>query len=159
MLMQSLLQFDPAQRCTWDQFFRNPFLAMNTTDLVAAPTNDVLEIGEYICTTRQLGRGAYAPVYYGYHKTHETPVAIKRIDLGELIRKNPRNGVQQLKNEVRIMQMANHPNIVRLYNVKQVCAAMLMVGWLVGCTDCMGLGWLVDIGQQCTSFLHGDGAL
>jgi len=79
-------------------------------------------VGDFVLTGRTLGRGAYAPVYMAYHRHTGIPAAIKCIDVTQLVNKDPHNGAKRLGNEIKILKMVKHPNIVSLYDVKVVRA-------------------------------------
>ena len=57
-----------------------------------------------------LGSGAYSTVYAGYFKDDKTPIAIKCVKT-ENMSAEDRIALQE---EVRILGMLNHPNIIRL---------------------------------------------
>lgn len=73
-------------------------------------------IGDYIVTAK-IGSGSFAVVYKGYHKHKpDFQVAIKAINRERLNAKLQEN----LESEIAIMQrMNNHPNIVKLYDIKK----------------------------------------
>eukprot|EP01094_Clydonella_sp_ATCC50884_P013420 TRINITY_DN236_c0_g1_i1.p1 TRINITY_DN236_c0_g1~~TRINITY_DN236_c0_g1_i1.p1 ORF type:complete len:587 (+),score=169.14 TRINITY_DN236_c0_g1_i1:303-2063(+) len=71
-------------------------------------------VGDYHCTGRLLGEGAYANVYEGYHKYTNERVAIKAMNMPMLRKMSPQVDVH-LAREVNIMSCAHDENIVRLY--------------------------------------------
>lgn len=71
-------------------------------------------IGDYIVTSK-LGSGSFAVVYKGYHKVTKVPVAIKAMSLNKLNSKLLAN----LETEISIMRQIDHPNIVKLYEIKK----------------------------------------
>lgn len=71
-------------------------------------------IGDYVVTSK-LGSGSFAVVYKGYHKTTKVPVAIKAMSLGKLNSKLLAN----LETEISIMRQIDHPNVVKLYEIKK----------------------------------------
>lgn len=79
-------------------------------------------IGDYIVTSK-LGSGSFAVVYKGYHKTSKLPVAIKALSLHKL------NGklLSNLEMEIAIMRQIDHPNIVKLYEIKKTDKHMYLV--------------------------------
>ncbi|KAL8024140.1 putative protein kinase [Plasmopara halstedii] len=79
-------------------------------------------IGDYIVTSK-LGSGSFAVVYKGYHKMSKTPVAIKALSLHKL------NGklLSNLEMEIAIMRQIDHPNIVKLYEIKKTDKHMYLV--------------------------------
>ncbi|KAH0465523.1 hypothetical protein IEQ34_005626 [Dendrobium chrysotoxum] len=63
---------------------------------------------------RMLGQGTFAKVYYGKNiKTAQT-VAIKMIDKEKVLKLGL---MDQIKREISVMRLMNHPNIVDLYEV------------------------------------------
>ncbi|KAE8989971.1 hypothetical protein PF011_g18553 [Phytophthora fragariae] len=79
-------------------------------------------IGEYVVTSK-LGSGSFAVVYKGYHKTSKTPVAIKALSLHKLNAKLLAN----LEMEIVIMRQIDHPNVVKLYEIKKTDKHMYLV--------------------------------
>uniref|UniRef100_K3WXT7 Protein kinase domain-containing protein n=1 Tax=Globisporangium ultimum (strain ATCC 200006 / CBS 805.95 / DAOM BR144) TaxID=431595 RepID=K3WXT7_GLOUD len=71
-------------------------------------------IGDYVVTSK-LGSGSFAVVYKGYHKVTKVPVAIKAMSLSKLNSKLLAN----LETEISIMRQIDHPNIVKLYEIKK----------------------------------------
>lgn len=71
-------------------------------------------IGDYVVTSK-LGSGSFATVYKGYHKTSKVPVAIKAMSLSKLNSKLLAN----LETEISIMRQIDHPNVVKLYEIKK----------------------------------------
>ncbi|KAI9919277.1 hypothetical protein PsorP6_017243 [Peronosclerospora sorghi] len=85
-------------------------------------------IGDYVVTSK-LGSGSFAVVYKGYHKSSKTPVAIKALSLHKL------NGklLANLEMEISIMRQIDHPNIVKLYEIKKTDKHMyLMLEYCAG---------------------------
>ncbi|CAH0516259.1 unnamed protein product [Peronospora belbahrii] len=79
-------------------------------------------IGDYVVTSK-LGSGSFAIVYKGYHKTSKVPVAIKVLSLYKLNRKL----LDNLEMEITIMRQIDHPNIVKLYEIKKTQKHMYLV--------------------------------
>ncbi|TDH69846.1 hypothetical protein CCR75_008061 [Bremia lactucae] len=79
-------------------------------------------IGDYVVTSK-LGSGSFAVVYKGYHKTSKIPVAIKALSLHKL------NGklLSNLEMEIAIMRQIDHPNVVKLYEIKKTDKHMYLV--------------------------------
>ncbi|RLN51451.1 hypothetical protein BBJ29_009840 [Phytophthora kernoviae] len=79
-------------------------------------------IGEYVVTSK-LGSGSFAVVYKGYHKTSKVPVAIKALSLNKL------NGklLANLEMEIAIMRQIDHPNVVKLYEIKKTEKHMYLI--------------------------------
>ncbi|KAG7378596.1 Serine/threonine-protein kinase ulk2 [Phytophthora boehmeriae] len=79
-------------------------------------------IGEYVVTSK-LGSGSFAVVYKGYHKTSKVPVAIKALSLNKL------NGklLTNLEMEIAIMRQIDHPNVVKLYDIKKTEKHMYLI--------------------------------
>ncbi|ETV99388.1 ULK/ULK protein kinase [Aphanomyces invadans] len=71
-------------------------------------------VGDYVVTAR-IGSGSFAIVYKGYHKVTNVPVAVKAINKQKL---NPKL-LENLESEISIMRQINHPNIVKLYDIKK----------------------------------------
>ncbi|RHY17503.1 hypothetical protein DYB25_009211, partial [Aphanomyces astaci] len=71
-------------------------------------------VGDYVVTAR-IGSGSFAIVYKGYHKVTNVPVAVKAINKTKL---NPKL-LENLESEISIMRQINHPNIVKLYDIKK----------------------------------------
>ncbi|KAH7489179.1 Serine/threonine-protein kinase ATG1c [Phytophthora ramorum] len=79
-------------------------------------------IGDYVVTSK-LGSGSFAVVYKGYHKTSKTPVAIKALSLHKLNRKL----LENLEMEIAIMRQIDHPNVVKLYEIKKTDKHMYLI--------------------------------
>ncbi|ETM46186.1 ULK/ULK protein kinase [Phytophthora nicotianae] len=79
-------------------------------------------IGDYVVTSK-LGSGSFAVVYKGYHKVSKTPVAIKALSLHKLNSKLLSN----LEMEIAIMRQIDHPNVVKLYDIKKTEKHMYLV--------------------------------
>ncbi|GLD94645.1 hypothetical protein PINS_up003269 [Pythium insidiosum] len=79
-------------------------------------------IGDYVVTSK-LGSGSFAVVYKGYHKATKAPVAIKALSLSKLNRKLLAN----LELEIAIMRQIDHPNVVKLYEIKKTEKHMYLV--------------------------------
>ncbi|KAL0589885.1 hypothetical protein ABG067_002110 [Albugo candida] len=71
-------------------------------------------IGDYVVTSK-IGSGSFAVVYKGYHKLTKLPVAIKALSLQKLNKKL----LENLESEIAIMRQINHPNIVKLHDIKK----------------------------------------
>jgi serine/threonine protein kinase len=77
-------------------------------------------VGEFVCTDELLGRGSFARVLRGYHRSDGRVVAIKEIDVRRLNATNPLLK-RHLEEEIRIMQRLStlsHPSVVKLYDVR-----------------------------------------
>ena len=61
-----------------------------------------------------LGKGSYSRVYIGYNLITNTTVAIKLINLAINDSKSLRTRTNE---EIEILQMINHPNIIKLHDV------------------------------------------
>ena len=61
----------------------------------------------------KIGKGKYASVYKGIHKASERIVAIKILEKENL----NANEINMIKNEIDILKICQHPNIVKLYDV------------------------------------------
>lgn len=85
-------------------------------------------IGDYVVTSK-LGSGSFAVVYKGYHRVSKLPVAIKALSLHKLNSKLLAN----LEMEIAIMRQIDHPNIVKLYEIKKTEKHMyLMLEYCAG---------------------------
>ncbi|OWZ11702.1 ULK/ULK protein kinase [Phytophthora megakarya] len=85
-------------------------------------------IGDYVVTSK-LGSGSFAVVYKGYHKVSKTPVAIKALSLHKLSGKL----LDNLEMEIAIMRKVDHPNVVKLYDIKKTDKHMyLMLEYCAG---------------------------
>ncbi len=70
-------------------------------------------IGDYVYSTKYIGRGSFSFVYKGHHhKTNQT-VAIKKMEL-DSVDDNLRN---HIRSEIKLMKKLRHPNIVILIDV------------------------------------------
>jgi serine/threonine protein kinase len=76
------------------------------------------EWNNYIITKEAIGKGAYAKVYYGYHKHTKRDIALKKI----LFTKLPANVKDKVISEIHILQsMTHHQNgihIMELYEYR-----------------------------------------
>ncbi|CAI5722964.1 unnamed protein product [Peronospora destructor] len=79
-------------------------------------------IGDYVVTSK-LGSGSFAVVYKGYHKTSKLPVAIKALSLHKLNRKL----LENLEMEIAILRQIDHPNVVKLYDIKKTDKHMYLI--------------------------------
>ena len=70
------------------------------------------QIGQYILG-QELGRGAFATVRVARHQLTNERVAVKVIDLA----KHNAKSRQILASEARVMNLLEHPNIIRLFQV------------------------------------------
>ncbi|CAM1502971.1 Fc.00g077470.m01.CDS01 [Cosmosporella sp. VM-42] len=61
---------------------------------------------------REIGKGSFAQVYYGYHKDTKAAVAIKSVELERLNKKLREN----LYSEIQILKTLRHPHIVALHD-------------------------------------------
>jgi serine/threonine protein kinase len=66
---------------------------------------------------RQIGSGSFSVVWHARHRVHGTEVAIKEIATGRLNKKLQ----ESLMSEIHILKRINHPNIIRLHDIIQVC--------------------------------------
>lgn len=77
------------------------------------PTKTPVRVGFYDIE-RTIGKGNFAVVKLGRHRITKTEVAIKIIDKTHL----DENNLKKIYREVNIMKLLSHPNIVKLYQVK-----------------------------------------
>ena len=75
-----------------------------------------MEIDEYTIT-KLIGRGAFGDVYLGSKKGSPTKYAFKKINKAKYLR-NPKAS-KYLENEISILKDVNHPNIIKIYDVKE----------------------------------------
>ncbi|CAD8122008.1 unnamed protein product [Paramecium sonneborni] len=74
------------------------------------------QIDKYIIVNKKLGNGAFGTVYRGFKKNDETKqVAVKAISIASI--KDSAKMVEHIKREISILQQANNPHIVKLYDV------------------------------------------
>lgn len=78
------------------------------TDMKGSVLMDRFEIG------RMLGQGTFAKVYYGKNLKTSESVAIKVIDKEKIAKGGL---MDQIKREIKVMNVVRHPNIVQLYEV------------------------------------------
>jgi 5'-AMP-activated protein kinase, catalytic alpha subunit len=78
------------------------------TDMKGSVLMDRFEIG------RVLGQGTFAKVYHGKNLATNQSVAIKVIDKEKIAKVGL---MDQIKCEIKVMNMVRHPNIVQLYEV------------------------------------------
>eukprot|EP01017_Pseudomicrothorax_dubius_P005618 TRINITY_DN11451_c0_g1_i1.p1 TRINITY_DN11451_c0_g1~~TRINITY_DN11451_c0_g1_i1.p1 ORF type:complete len:530 (+),score=83.11 TRINITY_DN11451_c0_g1_i1:266-1855(+) len=75
--------------------------------------------------TAELGRGAFSRVYLTVSRKNGSEYAVKALGKKQLMRSE--NGVQSLKNEIRIMMSISHPGICQLYEVYESDGSIYMV--------------------------------
>lgn len=73
-------------------------------------------IGDYV-VGKTLGQGTFAKVKLGLHKTTKQKVALKLIDLSKAKSAKDRENVTR---EIKLLQLLDHPNIVKLLDVIQI---------------------------------------
>ncbi len=61
----------------------------------------------------QLGRGKFGLVKLGIHKKNKRKVAIKIIAKKDM----KANDLERIKNEMEVLKICQHPNIIRLYDI------------------------------------------
>ena len=66
--------------------------------------------------TKSLGKGAFGEVFLTQKKGHKEFYATKRLD--RAFSEKPEN-IKRLANEINILKKINHPNIVRLIDLKK----------------------------------------
>ena len=69
-----------------------------------------------LALSKTLGKGAFGEVYLGIKQGTQKQFAIKKID--KKFTSNPK-AKKYLDNEISILRDINHPNIVKLYDVKE----------------------------------------
>ncbi|KAG0301132.1 Serine/threonine-protein kinase [Dissophora globulifera] len=78
----------------------------------AAP--EIAQVGDYV-VEYEIGRGSFATVYKGYHKTTKEPVAIKSVLRSKLTKKL----LENLASEINILKGIRHDHIVALVDCKE----------------------------------------
>ncbi|CAD8156173.1 unnamed protein product [Paramecium octaurelia] len=74
------------------------------------------QIDKYIIVNKKLGSGTFCTVFRGFQKDDETKqVAAKMIPIDTI--KDSAKTVEYIKREISILQSANNPHIVKLYDV------------------------------------------
>lgn len=73
-------------------------------------------VGDYL-VGRQIGSGSFSVVWHARHRVHMTEVAIKEIATGRLNKKLQ----ESLMSEIYILKQINHPNIIHLHDIIEVC--------------------------------------
>jgi serine/threonine protein kinase len=69
-------------------------------------------IGDFIIDNKRIGKGSFATIHKGYHKSTQYEVAIKKQCVDNIF-----NLKKQLKREISFHKKLNHPNIVKLYDI------------------------------------------
>jgi len=69
-------------------------------------------IGNYVYSTKPIGKGSFAQVYKGFDIETDKMVAIKIIDISELDDKLR----SRSKDEITLLQKLDHPNIIKLFD-------------------------------------------
>lgn len=73
---------------------------------------DEFVLGDYIFSTKKIGKGAFSVIYKGTHRYTKEVYAIKEISYDNLSKiKNT------IKREFTVMKKLNHPNIIKLHEV------------------------------------------
>ncbi len=65
-----------------------------------------------------MGKGSYGSVFVGMNQKTNQQVAVKTIPLSTFTN-NSEKIIANIRNEIKNMQMLNHKNIVKLYDVKK----------------------------------------
>eukprot|EP00762_Andalucia_godoyi_P000802 ANDGO_03696.mRNA.1 Serine/threonine-protein kinase ATG1 len=76
-------------------------------------SKEVKDLGPYLVSRNRLGFGSYATVFEGFEKLTNRKVAVKSINRDRLNRKL----IENLELEISILQILDHPNVVKLYHV------------------------------------------
>lgn len=85
-------------------------------------------VGDYQ-VGRQIGSGSFSVVWHARHRVHGTEVAIKEIATGRLNKKLQ----ESLMSEIFILKRINHPNIIRLHDIIEVCEVYFSLATLELC--------------------------
>lgn len=79
-------------------------------------------VGDYK-VGKQIGAGSFSTVWHARHRVHGTEVAIKEIVTSRLNSKLQ----ESLKSEIFILKRINHPNIIRLHDMIEVCTPIVVL--------------------------------
>ena len=106
--VRALLTVDPQARARWDSLLQSSWLYPAGRDEIVGPYR--------YSHQHLLGKGSYARVYRGEDTATGTPVAVKEMDLVELMGKSPsaERAMRALQREIDVMRRLVHPNILRL---------------------------------------------
>ena len=106
--VRALLTVDPQTRARWDRVLSSSWLYPAGRDEIVGPYR--------FSHQHLLGKGSYARVYRGEDTATGTPVAVKEMDLVELMGKSPsaERAMRALQREIDVMRRLVHPNILRL---------------------------------------------
>ncbi|KAF3440540.1 hypothetical protein FNV43_RR18824 [Rhamnella rubrinervis] len=81
--------------------------------------SEPITVGDYILKSR-IGQGSFSTVWKAEHRFNAQRVAVKQVYLSKLNR--------HLKNclncELTFLSSVNHPNIIQLFDVFQVCPSL-----------------------------------
>ena len=98
----------------------------------------LMEIDEYTIK-KLIGKGVYGDVYLGSKKGSKIKYAFKKIDKTKYL-ENPK-ALKYLENEIFILKDINHPNIIKLIDVKETLENVFIIteyyngGTLADCLD------------------------
>lgn len=73
---------------------------------------DEFVLGDYIFSTKKIGKGAFSVIYKGTHRFTKEVFAIKEISYDNLSKIK-----HTIKREFTVMKKLNHPNIIKLHEV------------------------------------------
>ena len=88
------------------------FGLMGTTKGMQARLNPPCDFGQYY-VEKHAGRGGMGDVYLGFQKTLKRPTAIKLLRPN---RTNSETAAERFKEEMRVVAMLDHPNLVKAYD-------------------------------------------
>ena len=93
--------------------FDSLFRVLNEEEDAEEAIRKVKKVNEYILV-KKIGSGSFSNVYFAFD-ANNNEYAVKRINLKDLCRTT--SGVAQLEREVRLMQLFEHPNILKIKEV------------------------------------------
>jgi formylglycine-generating enzyme required for sulfatase activity/serine/threonine protein kinase len=88
------------------------FGLMGTAKGIQARLNPPCDFGQYF-VEKHAGRGGMGDVYLGFQKTLKRPTAIKLLRPN---RTNSETAAERFKEEMRVVAMLDHPNLVKAYD-------------------------------------------
>ncbi len=77
------------------------------------------EIGTCFTVSKIIGKGAFSTVYKGFHKIINQVVAIKKININQIMNSHPKESAHILQNidfEINLLRTLKHPNIIGFHD-------------------------------------------